>query len=605
MTTADVLARPAALLHARSLGRGFLLGFLGTLVVSMVLLAASASAVGVRYAGRIMPGVRVAGVDVGGLAPAAAGARLRAELPPLSGGGVTVLVDGMGAWLSNDELARAYDVEAIIDAALGVARSDDLMSDAIEHLRVLTKTHELPVIVSAVDSDAVDRAVRALVDRFSVTPRSAQIRRKGGEGYVVEPGTEGARLDADELRAALLAALPSTDTEAVEIATEVVEPALTTAAAEEAARQANAMTSSALVLRADDQRFRLRPVQLARQVEFGVVGGVYAATIDEAGLRDLVKPLRGQVAQDPRNAWFARDGGRIVGVIPARDGLKLDVRRSASAIAAALEARVSGGRGPVPLVLAAVTPATPTDDAEAGVPRLELVGSWTTYYEPGENNAWNANIHIPAWDLDGHVVRAGQWFSFWNDIGPVTVERGYGYGGVIIGGRSLPTGALAGGICSTSTTLFNAAMRAGLDIGQRVNHSYYIERYPVGLDATVLKTQRSVTDMTFRNDTANPIVIRSYTGYGWVRFDLWGVPDGRTVSLSAPITSTHVAARETVVVNPDLAPGTAVRVEFPHNGFTAVVTRTVRDGTGNVLHADVWRSFYRVVNGITEVGPSA
>jgi vancomycin resistance protein YoaR len=365
------------------------------------------------------------------------------------------------------------------------------------------------------------------------------------------------------------------------------------------------VASKALVLRADDQRFRLRPAQLARLIEFGVVDGAYAATLDEAGIRDLVRPLRADVAQAPRDAWFARDGSRIVGVIPGRDGMKLDVRRSAAAVTAALEARMSGGKGPVALVLAAVVPATPTDEADEDIPRLELLGTWTTYYQPGENNAWNANIHIPAWDLDGHVVSPGEWFSFWNDIGPVTEERGYGYGGVIIGGRSLPTGALAGGICSTSTTLFNAAMRAGLDIGQRVNHSYYIDRYPVGLDATVLKTPRSVTDMTFRNDTASPVVIRSYTGYGWVRFDLWGVSDGRTVALSAPITSNHVAASDTVVVNPDLAPGTAVRVEFPHNGFTAVVSRTVRDANGIVMHADVWRSFYRVVNGITEIGPAA
>jgi hypothetical protein len=86
---------------------------------------------------------------------------------------------------------------------------------------------------------------------------------------------------------------------------------------------------------------------------------------------------------------------------------------------------------------------------------------------------------------------------------------------------------------------------------------------------------------------------------------VWGVPDGRTVSLSAPLTSNHVAAIDTVVVNPDLAPGTAVRVEYPHNGFTAVVSRTVRAANGTVLHADVWRSYYRVVNGITEIGPAA
>jgi len=165
-------------------------------------------------------------------------------------------------------------------------------------------------------------------------------------------------------------------------------------------------------------------------------------------------------------------------------------------------------------------------------------------------------------------------------------------------------GAIAGGICSTSTTLFNAAMRAGLEIGDRTNHSYYIERYPVGLDATVLKTDTWATDMTFRNDTAYPVVIRSYTGSGFVRFDIWGVPDGRTVGLTKPITSNHRQAKETTVVNASLKPGTRKRVEYMHNGFDAVVTRTVRDADGAVLHSDTWTSHYRTINGITEVGPT-
>jgi vancomycin resistance protein YoaR len=249
-------------------------------------------------------------------------------------------------------------------------------------------------------------------------------------------------------------------------------------------------------------------------------------------------------------------------------------------------------------------PPLTTEAAKAALPKMKRFSTWTTYYVPGESNYWGANISIPARDLNGYVLGPGEWFSFWNGIGPVTTARGYGYGGVIINGRSYPTGALAGGICSTSTTLFNAAMRAGLEIGDRTNHSYYITRYPVGLDATVLKTDTSVTDMTFRNDTENPIVIRSYTGTGFVRFDLWGVPDGRTVNLSKASTSNHVAARDTVVVNAKMKPGTSKRIESPHDGFHAVVSRTVRDKDGAVLHHDVWESFYRVVNGVTEVGPT-
>ena len=66
-------------------------------------------------------------------------------------------------------------------------------------------------------------------------------------------------------------------------------------------------------------------------------------------------------------------------------------------------------------------------------------------------------------------------------------------------------------MCSSSTTLFNAAMRAGLQMGARSNHKYYIPRYPLGLDATVSKMAGGGGQtMSFTNDMKHPIVIRSY-----------------------------------------------------------------------------------------------
>ena len=70
-------------------------------------------------------------------------------------------------------------------------------------------------------------------------------------------------------------------------------------------------------------------------------------------------------------------------------------------------------------------------------------------------------------------------------VGPIDAAHGYTMGGVIQGGKSDHTGAMGGGICSASTTMFNAAARAGLQIDERHAHFYYINRYPVGLDATV------------------------------------------------------------------------------------------------------------------------
>ena len=137
----------------------------------------------------------------------------------------------------------------------------------------------------------------------------------------------------------------------------------------------------------------------------------------------------------------------------------------------------------------------------------------------------------------------------------MTVERGYQYGGAIINGRSEPTGAFAGGICSASTTMFNAALRAGLQMGERWNHYYYISRYPVGLDATVFADGGSVWSMSYTNDTPYPIIIRSFTGYGIVTFSLYSVPNGRTVSFSTPIVTNPIAAHDVVQYTTSLPAG--------------------------------------------------
>jgi len=203
------------------------------------------------------------------------------------------------------------------------------------------------------------------------------------------------------------------------------------------------------------------------------------------------------------------------------------------------------------------------------------------------------------------VIAPGATFDFWRDIGPVTVERGYRYGGAIINGKSEPTGAFAGGICSASTTMFNAALRAGLQMGERWNHYYYISRYPVGLDATVFADAGRVWSMSYTNDTPYPIIIRSFTGYGIVTFSLYSVPNGRTVSFSTPIITNQIAAHDVVQYTTSLPAGAQQRVEGVYNGFDAQVTRYVRDASGALIHVDTFYSHYHPVNGLLLIGKPA
>jgi vancomycin resistance protein YoaR len=250
-----------------------------------------------------------------------------------------------------------------------------------------------------------------------------------------------------------------------------------------------------------------------------------------------------------------------------------------------------------------VEPALTTAGAEALLPELVNLSSWTTWYVSSDGNGYGANISIPAWDLDGRVILPGEDLDFWRDIGPVTFERGYTYGGAIIGGRSTGGVALAGGICSTSTTLFNTALRAGLEMNARMNHYYYIERYPTGLDATVFATDYFTQTMSFTNDTQSPLIIRGFAYPGMVRFDLWGLPLNRVVSFTNPIITNRTYAVETYEYTSDLPAGTSQRVEYMHHGFDVTVTRIVTDGTtGEVIHHNTYDSSYKTVNGITLIG---
>ena len=220
---------------------------------------------------------------------------------------------------------------------------------------------------------------------------------------------------------------------------------------------------------------------------------------------------------------------------PARtvDSSTWRARRSALAGRLARARRRRVGRA-VALVVDVTEPALTTAAAEAIRPQMRMVSSWTTYYVPGEGNGFGNNINIPARDIDGRNLAPGEWFSFWRSIGPVTVERGYHVRRRDHrrprASRTAPSAAASARPrrrCSTPRC------GSGLEMGIRANHYYYIDRYPDGLDATVYMDDSSVQDMTFRNDTEYPIVIR---GFGAPVRDLPDLvrADRRTVVITDP-----------------------------------------------------------------------
>jgi vancomycin resistance protein YoaR len=612
MTTVTLPRRLSLPRLARPSWRAGLVGLVGTLLTAALLLTAASLVIGITSQGLILPRVTVAGVEVGGLSRADAEARLEAALPSLSTGQATVAVGGNETVVPYTDIGRGYEMGAMLDAAFGVGRDGDPVSDAVARLRSLAVEVSLPVEVHAFDADAIDAVAATIAQNMSWPAVDASVTAEGTT-FTASPSTTGQSLDASTVRSALAAAVATADPSNVriELAAQELAPGITTADAEAVAVSASAVVAP-LELRipgatADDAPITLAPETLLGLFSIGIdAAGRYGIAYDEAAVTAAVEALRPQIDQEARNASISVAGSGLGGVIAGADGRALNAEASVDAVLLALRGRAGGLSIPALSLAVDVTQAGfTTAQAQALLPQMQLVSSWTTYYVPGEGNGWGNNINIGAFDIDGRNLYPGEWFSFWGSIGPVTVERGYSYGGAIINGRSTQGVAIGGGICSTSTTIFNAALRAGLEMGVRANHYYYIDRYPDGLDATVSIFDGWTQDMTFRNDTENPIVIRGFGGNGWVTFQVWSAPTGRTVVITDPITSNHRSASDSTVVDASMAPGTSRRVEYPHDGHDVSRSRLVYAADGTLLHENHYFSHYATVTGIVAVGPGA
>jgi vancomycin resistance protein YoaR len=553
-----------------------------------------------RQLGRVLPGVSAAGVEIGGMTPDEARSALQARLADLSAGAITVR-SGLGSTaIAFADVGRVPDIDAMVADAVARGRGGMWLDETIAGIR-LQLHPETVALRLGYDRDRAAAAVAAFAGRMTLSAIDASVVT-GTTGFAITGSVDGSRIDAAATVDALDRAMRDPATRAgavVEAPVTRVAPKLTTEAATEATLAANRV-SGFLAVSAGSRTWRIAARDIRPWVGFAWLNGAYRPVIDRTQIPAALKKIAKSVSRPVLDAEFLRDKhGHIVGSKADRAGRKLNMTASAQAIGDALEARFDAPTPrPVKLDVAIIAPKRTTEQAAKTAPLMSMVGSWTTYYQVAAHNGFGANITVPTRVLNGTVVAPGGVFDFWAGLGEVSLRTGYKLGGAIVGGHSVEGKALAGGICAASTTLFNAALRGGFEILARQPHWYYITRYPLGLDATVSGSQT----MSFRNDTQFPILIRGLASPGIVRYEIWSVPNGRTVSLSRPQVTNVVSGSDSTVKTTALPAGQTLRTEWPVDGKDVVVTRIVRDANGRVIHHDTFVSHYHRMIGILQIG---
>ena len=563
------------------------------LLVLGAIFVVGAALVGLVFAGspeRLAEGVTIAGVDVGGMTTEKAVEALRARADKLEDDPVVFTAGADRFAIKPSQLG----VEADWRAAVAAARNEGEGFGPVRgfrrlHVRVFGSEVQPPVSVYNAALDFKLGQLGKAIDRGHV---EASLVRKGLKILVV-PGQSGRQLDHEASGPLIVRALASLRRGTPVALPVTVDPADVTAEQlAPVAAQARTALSAPVRLAYGETRWRLPRWRIAELLSLPGSGSKKLA-IAGPGAERYFGRLSKAVGREPTDAGFAVTSGGIR-VVPAKDGLEVDVPRTAKAI---LAAAVSHGNRTAKLSVAVSQPERSTADAK-GMGINGVVSSYTTTYggTPGRLH----NVQLVAQLIDGALIAPGSQFSFNGTTGERTAEKGFEEAPVIINGE-LKNG-LGGGICQVSTTVFNAAFDAGLQIDQRTNHALYISHYPTGRDATVNYPD---LDLKITNDTRHWLLLRTFVGSGSLTVNFYGTPQSRRVeSETADLVTTGPVPVEKID-DPSMFKGeTAVDIVGSPPRATSV-QRKVYLENGTLLHDDTWSSRYVGEPTVIRVGTKA
>lgn len=340
------------------------------------------------------------------------------------------------------------------------------------------------------------------------------------------------------------------------------------------------------------------PISNASLIAQSYLGGVNlssAYSFSEDRLKRTLTPIFNQINKKPVEAVFNFESGRVTEFRASENGEQVDEDQLKQEVVSKGSLVLNYTNQKIVIISIPVKTLQPTltTDKVNKMGINELIGTGTSLFQHSIDTRIY-NVNLAATRLNGILVKPGDVFSFDQAVGDVSSLTGYKQAYVIENGKTVLGDG--GGVCQVSTTLFRAALNAGLPIAERHAHAYrvgyYEEDSPPGIDATVYVP---TVDLKFKNDTGHYILIQSIVDLSQLRltFMIYGTSDGRVVNMTTPVvTNVSSAPPDKYEDDPTLPVGTIKQVDFAAGGADASFSRTVTRN-GVVLDQDTFSSHYQ------------
>ncbi|PIS16796.1 MAG: hypothetical protein COT61_02050 [Candidatus Portnoybacteria bacterium CG09_land_8_20_14_0_10_44_13] len=514
---------------------------------------------------KIILGLQVGGVKIGGLAPSEAETLLSEKVEAWANQNIILTYQDNQLPLQPNELGITIDTKTTRDSAYNLGRNKNILAGLYEQISVLffqRQNNVAPVIMIDMEEFA-----RLTHDRFSGLESPAEnasliYNAKMRDWQIVAP-REGEAFDREKLREDIKKRSVILDSSAIELALIKDYPEILVDGTRDARDVANRILDNApyfLTYQVKNQNtsdqseerhsWNIDRETLTDWISFSptskdsddnngsnplsTMSGILNVSLDKEKIRGFLMNISPAINRDPVDAQLTMSGGKVTIFALSQNGVQLEAELTADKISRGItrlnttSIRYPSSQKNIEIIVTTRPPQIATDNIDT-LGLTSLLGKGTSNFSGSPNNRIH-NIGVGTAKFNGRLLKSGEEFSFNSILGEIGAQQGYLPELVIKQNKTIPE--YGGGLCQVSTTAFRAAINAGLKITERYPHAFPVKYYnPQGFDATIYPLH---PDLRFINDTPNNLLIQSRVVGNELIFEFYGTADGREVKIIGP-----------------------------------------------------------------------
>jgi len=475
--------------------------------------------------GRVYRGVEVGNVSLGGKTPDEARRiiedRVVGDLEELEFTGSQGQEDSFTA----RQMGVSFEIQSTVEKAYAVGREGNALERLSDRGRALIGGITIAPEVLYEQGTALTQVER-LANRVNERPTEADLEIQGSVAEVSE-SSEGYRLDVDGTTRAVGTAVDDM-TGDVRMVGQVLEPTVTTQEAESAAERARAATSGELAFTVQGERYALSPADVGNTLDVARRDGAIEVSLNKDRMNEALTGVYDDIEVEPVEAEydFAANGDVIV--TESRIGQSIEY----DSLLEDVQSNIFEGQREYEMPVITSKPQYTTGELQAQKPS-ELLGTYKTDYEATTDQGAErvANLEIASDAVSGVFVAPGDTFSMLDHVTDLDYENAH----VIVENKEEI--AEGGGLCQVTSTLYNAALYAGMEVTERWGHNSQLPYIRPGMDATVWYGDPAYEgdnlDMKFKNTTDGYVLVQEYVANdGYIYANVYGVPNDVEVEMS-------------------------------------------------------------------------